>query len=82
MIKVGELSGSLTNSLEQAVKYLDDTESLNRKLKSILIPNIIQFVLLIVMLLVGTLFAIPAIQGVFDEVGTEDEITCNYIVVC
>ena len=46
MIKVGELSGSLTNSLEQAVKYLDDTESLNKKLRIILIPNIIQFVLL------------------------------------
>ena len=74
MIKVGELSGSLTNSLEQAVKYLDDTESLNRKLRSILIPNIIQFVLLIVMLVVGTLFAIPAIQSVFDEVGTEEEL--------
>ncbi len=72
MIKVGELSGSLTNSLEQAVKYLDDTESLNRRLRAILIPNLIQFVLLLVMLLVGTLFAIPAIQGVFDEVGTED----------
>mgnify|MGYP005799607649 FL=1 len=74
MIKVGELSGSLTNSLEQAVKYLDDTESLNRKLRSILIPNIIQFVLLIVMLVVGTLFAIPAIQSVFDQVGTEEEL--------
>ena len=72
MIKVGELSGSLTNSLEQAVKYLDDTDTLNRKLKSILIPNIAQFILLIVMLFVGTLFAIPAIQGVFDELGTED----------
>lgn len=72
MIKVGELSGSLTTSLEQAVKYLDDTESLNRRLKSILIPNIIQFVLLIVMLVVGTLFAIPAIQGIFDELGTQD----------
>ena len=70
MIKVGELSGSLTNSLEQAVKYLDDTESLNRKLRSILIPNIIQFILLIVMLVVGTLVAIPAIQNVFDEVGS------------
>ena len=70
MIKVGELSGSLTNSLEQAVKYLDDTESLNRKLRSILIPNIIQFVLLLVMLVVGTLVAIPAIQNVFDEVGS------------
>lgn len=72
MIKVGELSGSLTNSLEQAVKYLDDTESLNRKLRSILIPNIIQFVLLLVMLVVGTLVAIPAIQNVFDELGTEE----------
>ena len=72
MIKVGELSGSLTNSLEQAVKYLDDTESLNKKLRTILIPNIIQFVLLLVMLVVGTLVAIPAIQGIFDELGTEE----------
>ena len=71
MIKV-ELSGSLTNSLEQAVKYLDDTESLNKKLRIILIPNIIQFVLLLVMLVVGTLVAIPAIQGIFDELGTEE----------
>lgn len=72
MIKVGELSGSLTNSLEQAVKYLDNTENLSRRLKAIFIPNIIQFVLLIVMLVVGTLFAIPAIQNVFDELGTKD----------
>ncbi len=72
MIKVGELSGSLTNSLEQAVRYLDETEVLTSKLKSILIPNAIQFILLIVLLLVGTLFAIPAIQGVFDELGTQD----------
>lgn len=72
MIKVGELSGSLTNSLEQAIKYLDDTESLNKKLRTILIPNIIQFVLLLVMLVVGTLVAIPAIQGIFDELGTDE----------
>lgn len=72
MIKVGELSGSLTNSLEQAVRYLDETAALNTKLKSILIPNGIQFILLVIMLLVGTLFAIPAIQGVFEELGTQD----------
>ena len=72
MIKVGELSGSLTNSLEQAVKYLDDTAALNKRIRSILIPNIIQFVLLLVMLIVGTLVAIPAIQGIFDELGTEE----------
>ena len=74
MIKVGELSGSLTNSLEQAVKYLDETDALNRKLRSILIPNIVQFVLLLVMLFVGTLVAIPTIQGIFDELGTEEEL--------
>ena len=72
MIKVGELSGSLTNSLQQAVKYLDESEALNKKLKSILIPNIVQFALLLVMLVVGTLVAIPAIQGIFDELGTEE----------
>ena len=33
MIKVGELSGSLTNSLEQAVKYLESSETLNKKNK-------------------------------------------------
>jgi len=72
MIKVGELSGSLTNSLQQAVRYLDETEAVNRRLKSILIPNIILFVLLIVMLLVGTLVAIPAIEGVFAALGTKE----------
>ncbi len=72
MVKVGELSGSLTNSLEQAVKYLDDTNAVNKKLRTILIPNIIQFVLLLVMLVVGTLVAIPAIQGVYEELGTQD----------
>lgn len=72
MIKVGELSGSLENSLNQAVKYLDDSERVNNQLRKILIPNLVQFALLIVMLLVGTLFAIPAIQGVFEQLGTKD----------
>lgn len=72
MIKVGELSGSLSNSLEQAVTYLDSTSALTRKLKNILIPNIVQFVFLLVMLFAGTLVAIPAIQNVYDEMGSTD----------
>ena len=72
MIKVGELSGSLTNSLEQAVRYLEDSMALKKKLKSILIPNLVQFIALVVMLIVGTLVAIPAIQGVLDEVGSKE----------
>ncbi len=72
MIRVGELSGSLTTSLEQAVKYLDESMDINKKLKNILIPNIAQFALLLVMLFVGTLFAIPAIQNLFETVGTTE----------
>ena len=74
MIKVGELSGSLTNSLEQAVKYLESTEVLEKKIRGILIPNIIQFALLLVMLIVGTVVAIPAIQNVYDELGSTDKL--------
>lgn len=72
MIRVGELSGSLTNSLEQAVKYLDESSALNKKIRSILIPNIAQLLLLLVMLVVGTIYAIPSIQSVFDAVGSQD----------
>ncbi len=74
MIKVGELSGSLTKSLEQAVKYLDESEALTKKVKAILVPNLIQFILLLVMLVVGTLYAIPAIQSVLDSVGSTDQL--------
>ena len=71
MIKVGELSGSLENALLQAVEYLDSTAAITKRLKTILIPNIAQFILLIVMLFVGTLFALPQVEKVFEEVGTK-----------
>ena len=72
MIKVGELSGSLTTSLEQAVKYLDKSNDITKKVKKIVIPNVIQFIGIIIMLIVGTLVAVPAIQNVYDSVGTKE----------
>ena len=74
MIKVGELSGSLTNALEQAVNYLETSDALNKKIRSIRVPNIVQFSLILVMLVVGTLVAIPAIQNVYDEIGSTDKL--------
>ena len=71
MIKVGELSGSLTNSLGQAVTYLEDNERITKRIKSIVIPNIIQFVVILALLIGGTLFAIPQIQNLFDEIGSQ-----------
>ena len=74
MIKVGELSGSLTRALEQAVKYLDETEAMRKRIRSILLPNLLQFIALVVLLFVGTLVAIPAIQNVFEQVGSTDQL--------
>ena len=70
MIKVGELSGSLTTSLKQAVKYLDNSSDINKRVRKVLIPNIAQFEFLLVALVVGTLVAVPSIQGLYDSVGS------------
>lgn len=74
MIRVGELSGSLENSLQQAVEYLDNSAAITKKIKGILIPNLAQFVLLIVMLFVGTLYALPQVQGVLDSLGASKDV--------
>ena len=74
MIRVGELSGSLENSLQQAVEYLDNTTAISKKLRGILIPNLAQFLLLVVMLFVGTLYALPQVQGVLDELGASADV--------
>ena len=74
MIKVGELSGSLTKSLEEAVAYLDETDALNRRLRSILVPNILLLIGIIALLIVGMVVIIPTIQNVFDALGSTDQL--------
>ncbi len=70
MVKVGEMSGNLTNSLEQALKYLEDTTAINRTLRGILIPNLVQFGAILVMLILGTLIGLPAIQNLYESFGS------------
>lgn len=74
LIKVGELSGSLEESLSQAMVYLETSSNLNKKLKGILIPNIIQFVVLTIILFIGSMYIIPIIQNVFVEVGSTERL--------
>lgn len=69
MIKVGELSGSLTTSLEQAVRYLDETTTRNKKIKSIVIPNVAQFIGIFILLIAGCFLVLPAIEDVFAQMG-------------
>ena len=69
MIKVGELSGSLESSLQQAVTYLDSNDALTKKLKKILLPNVAMFIGIIIMLFVAVIIGVPMLQNVFDQMG-------------
>ena len=88
MIRVGELSGNLTKSLEQAIKYMETSSGTTKTLKSIIIPNAAQLLLLVALLIFGVAYIIPLIQEAFASAGTDTqlpEITlmfvdfCNYI---
>ena len=70
MIKVGELSGSLTNSLEQAVKYLEDVDTTSGRLRKIIIPNVLQLIAIIGILIFGVAYIIPMIQEAFSGAGS------------
>ncbi len=74
MIKVGELSGSLVKSLEQAMEYLETSTALAKRVKKIVMPNVIQFFGMLVLLIGGTIFIIPTIQKVFDQMGSQEEL--------
>ena len=74
MIKVGELSGNLTKSLEQAVKYLETSSDTSSKLRSIIIPNALQLVMLIALLIFGVAYIIPLIQESFAAAGTQTQL--------
>ena len=74
MIKVGELSGSLTKSLEQAVKYLEDVDTTGSRLRKIIIPNVLQLVAILGILIFGVAYIIPLIEEAFAASGTTQQL--------
>ena len=85
MIRVGELSGSLTKSLEQAVKYLEDVDTTSSRLRKIIIPNVLQLLGIIAILIFGVAYIIPMIQEAFADAGTSEtlpEITIWFVDFC
>ena len=70
MVKVGELSGALTKSLEDAITYLEENDKLKKRIRKILIPNLAMFFAILVLLIVGVVVIIPIIQNVFNAMGS------------
>lgn len=74
MIRVGEESGSLTKSLEEAVQYLDENEKFTKKVRGIIVPNVLMFGGIILLLIVGVVFLLPIIQNLYESMGTDAEL--------
>ena len=79
------MSGSLTKSLEQAVKYLEDSDTTGSKIRKIVIPNVLQLLAIIGILIFGVAYIIPLIQEAFEEAGTVQklpDITLWFVDFC
>lgn len=85
MIKVGELSGSLTKSLEQAVKYLETADDTNGKIRKMIIPNAAMIIVILGILIFGVAYIIPQIEEAFAKAGSSAKlpgITVAFVKFC
>ena len=81
MIKVGELSGSHETSLEQAVKYIEESDSMKKRLKKMLLPNLMMFIGIWILLFAAVIFGVPMVNNLFDSLGSTEtlpEITLKF----
>lgn len=74
IIKVGELSGSLVNSLEQALKYLEDTSRIKKSVRKALLGPLLQSAGLLIGGVVAIIFGIPVMEDMYASYGLTDQI--------
>jgi type IV pilus assembly protein PilC len=74
IVKVGELSGSLTNALFQAMKYLEDSTKVTKEVKKAIIPAILQTTMLMTGAVGAVIFGLPIMKDLYGQLGVEDEI--------
>ena len=65
LIKTGELTGKLEDSLEHAIRYLEDEEEIKAKIQKTLIPNIVMFLGIICMTILSILMGVPLLKNIF-----------------
>ena len=73
-IKIGELSGSLTESLHQAMIYLEDTDKTMRTIRKAITGPIVQTVLLLAGTVIGVLVGVPILEELYTSMGLESQI--------
>jgi type II secretory pathway component PulF len=74
MVKVGELSGSLTNALQQAMKYLEDSTRVSKQVKKAIIPALLQTGGLLIGSIGAVIFGLPIMEDLYGQLGVTDQI--------
>ncbi|MBQ9314756.1 MAG: type II secretion system F family protein [Clostridia bacterium] len=74
IIKVGEMSDSLADSLAQALKSLEDNRDIKRKVRKAIMQPAITILALIIMSIVAVVYGLPVMKNLYTELGVEDQI--------
>lgn len=69
LIKTGEVTGNLEESLQNAVKYIEGEILISTKMQYELLPNIGMFLTILVMLFVAMVIGVPVLQNIFIASG-------------
>lgn len=73
-IKVGELSGSLTNALFQAMNYLEDSEKTSKALRKALVGPLLSTFGMLIGIVAGVLIGVPMLEELYGSMGLTDQI--------
>ncbi len=71
LVRAGEMSGKLTDTLEELATYMDNIADTQRKVVSALFYPVVILVFLFMTLLFAFLYIIPQFADVYDQLGSE-----------
>jgi len=88
LIRVGEKTGSLVQSLEQALTYLQDNKEIKKRVKKALIGPLAQSAFMLVAAVLCIIFGLPVMEdmyagyGLTDQIPKETKAVANFINWC
>lgn len=79
-VKVGEESGTLDTALLYARDYVESSTALKKKIKSAVIPKLLQFVLIVGMMFAALLIGVPMLKDLYATFGSDQEIPAATLI--
>ncbi len=73
-IRVGEESGNLDTALLYARDYVESSIKLKKKIRSTVIPRVLQFVIIMILMFVTLLIGVPLLEDVYEMFDSTQEI--------